>query len=885
MKKLSLTILFCFAAVSLFAQGTRPGLTREVRPALRPAALQQLPGAVKTEETIAPAAAELTFDGTNNPALKFVDAPATILLETYANATQKTLLIAPNLPKVDKITLRSHENVKLSKEEYLQAIEAVLVMHNISILPAGEKFVRVLPANELRKLGIETHFQEPENGEYVENGTMVSQIIQLKNISYEEAKKAIEGMKRNEGQIQIFERTNSILITDTVENVNRMMEILKYIDIPIENREETHVRPIKFAKASDIKTRLEEIIKEAMAEQQKKTTTTAEPRQWGAPGFDRRTPPGTIRPRLNNTPAQQAQPAATDTANAIHETLVSDAERGIIRGKVQIIADERTNLLIFITRPDNMKFFDKIIDVLDVQVQTVPDVIVNVFRLEYATAKDVATMLNDLIGNTQKNDSKDKDNPNLNTRNSNNSNRPGESSSLSDFASRQRQAQQASNAGKAFGEKNKIGELNKENVTILADERSNAIIVMASPADMLSVESIIKQMDIQLSQVVIETVILSVTFGDTLDTGMDWVQRAMLGYQGNGTGTPTLAFATSGGGGTGRPQNTSEMTSIDKIPSSGGVNAWITLFDYNLDFVLKAVQTDNRAHIISSPRITTMDNEEATLESTERIYWNAGTTYYENSGNQTQNVKSEDIGIKLTVKPRIYNKGFITLKVNQSIQNNAGYRKINEEEYPNLSTRTMEASVSVQSGETVVLGGLAQNSVSVSKTKVPVLGSIPLLGWFFRSEKEEKSRTEIIVFLTPRVVDTPAEMEDDARRIKASIDTDGVWDAGWSHSRLADPLPEDKAKQIIKNAENTVSPPRYPLSGYLAGLNEGTNSNIVVKEAIDEAKKKGTVPYVHFSDMPKENIHENTDDITVRIGGLNYSETTTIQTNTPSITE
>ncbi len=841
MNKRLLATLLSILAYTAIIHGQTPGIKRSSAPnpnATAPKA--EVAKEEKTDTAIAPKLVDMQFDGTNNPTLKFVDAPATILLETYANATQKTLLIAPNLPKAEKINLRSHEGVLLTKEEYLQAIEAVLVMHNIALVPAGDKFLRVLPANELRKQGVTTHFDEPEGGAHTENGKMVSQIIQLKNITYDEAKKAIEGMKRNEGQIQIFERTNSILITDTVENVNRMIEILKYIDIPIENREETHVRPIKFAKAADIKTRLEEIIKEALAEQQKqsKTTATVEARPYGSPQMQRRQPG--IRPRFDRDGQPQAPAAetatATTTANAIHETLVSDAERGVIRGKVQIIADERTNLLIFITRPENMKFFDKIIDVLDVQVQTVPDVIVNVFRLEYATAKDVADMLNNLIGNTQKSDTKDKDNPNLQGRGANQDNgRPGESASLSDFASRQRQAQTQTST-KTTGDKNKIGELSKDNVTILADERSNAVIVMASPTDMLSVESIIKQMDIQLSQVVIETIILSVSFGDSLETGMDWIQRAMVGYTGQNDGTASFAFATAGGGGSGKPTQTEGMTTIDKFSNGGGVNAWLTFFNFNLDLVLKAVQTDNRARIVSSPRITTMDNEEATLESTERIYWSEGTTHYNDSDYTSDNVKSENVGIKLTVTPRIYKKGFITLKVNQSIDNNNGYEDVAGlgKKYPKISSRSMEAAVSVQSGETVVLGGLSHNEVSTVKTKVPILGSIPLLGWFFRSSEEKKNRTEIIVFLTPRIIDTPADIEDDARKIKSSVDTEGVWDAGWSQSRLADPLTEERAKEIRENAEKTIVPPR---TNRLDGIS------------------------------------------------LNYNETTTILTNTPAITE
>lgn len=877
--------LISVAAVTTLAQAPIRRVTpRAAPPAAAPAAPAASTAEEKSPEEYGAPTGPIVFDGTNNPVLKFEKAPHDILLRTYAEITGKTLLIAPNVPKVEAISLRSQPGVMLNREEYLRAIEQVLVMHNIALEPAGEKFLRVLPANEIRKLGIRTHLTEPKDGQYDENGRIISQIIQLKSISIEEAKVVLEGFKRGEGQIQLFERTNSILVTDTVENVNRMMEIIRYIDIPIENREETHVRPIKYAKAADIKSRLEEIVAEALKEQQSKSKTVVDPKKSGAPGMVRRDIPGIVRPRFGNRQPQPAQPAVLN--NETIETLVSDAERGIIRGKVQIVADERTNILIFLTRPENMKFFDKIIDVLDVEVETTPDVIVNVFRLEYATAEDVAKMLNDLIGN---NDKKANDQDKANAKNrKDNKNTKGGSSSLAAAANRSKQTTaktQTSDDTKA-----KLGELSKDNVTILSDERSNAIIVMASPADMLSIKSIIDQMDIQLSQVVIETVIVSVSFFDSQETGMDWVQRAMLGWTGKADAgrPPTFSFATGGGGGSGTPQVTHNLATTDSLNaiSGGGANAWLTFYDLNMDLVLKAVQTDSRARVMSSPRITTMDNKEAKLESTERIYWKEGTTHYNDSDNYSDNIKSEDVGIKLTVTPRINKKGYITLTIQQEIQSNNGYKDVtgSGSQFPQLVTRTMGADVAVQSGETVVLGGLAQNSLSKKTTKVPILGSIPLLGWLFRSEYDENTRTEIIVFLTPRVIDTPAQMEDDARKIKASIDTDGVWDSSWSNSRLADPLPEKKAQHIRENAEQTVAPANYPGTGYLTPLNteeqlKDLPEDHPLKKADEDATETGNESYVHFSDVDSK--------IQNRVSGFFSQETSTAianPTNAPALT-
>ncbi|MBR1609217.1 MAG: type II secretion system protein GspD, partial [Kiritimatiellae bacterium] len=429
----------------------------------------------------------------------------------------------------------------------------------------------------------------------------------------------------------------------------------------------------------------------------------------------------------------------------------------------------------------------------------------------------------------------------------------------------------ASAAGEAT--RTRLGQLDADSISILSDERSNSLLVMAPAADMPSLLSIIEKLDIQLSQVVIETVILAVTFKNSQETGMDWVQRAML--DGAGKDGPALAFATSGGGGGGTPLATTALTTVDSVPKAAGVNAYFTVFDWNMDVVMKAVQNDSNAQIMSSPKITTMDNKEATFESTERIYWKGEETHYASSDYTSQSIKSEDIGIKLTVTPRINNKGYITLTIEQEIQSNDGYTELNGSQYPLLNTRKMGADLAVQSGETVVLGGLAQNSVSKSTTKVPILGSIPLLGWLFRHETDDHNRTDIVVFLTPRVLDTPAQMEDDARNTKASVNTKGVWDPMWSASRLADPISEEQARQALANASNTVTRARYPLTGYLTGLNspetldDSEPASGPIREALEKADADGSVPYVHFSDV----------DASARLRAANF---TVSETQTPA---
>ena len=262
---------------------------------------------------------------------------------------------------------------------------------------------------------------------------------------------------------------------------------------------------------------------------------------------------------------------------------------------------------------------------------------------------------------------------------------------------------------------------------------------------------------------------------------------------------------------------------------------------------MRFINTDSQSRLMSSPRITTMDNKEAVIESTQRIYWSQGSTHYSSSDYYSDNIQHEDVGIKITLTPRINKMGYVILTVEEEQQAVSGYTTLTtsgrDNQFPNLTTRKMGADVAVQSGDTIVLGGLAENSTSQVRTKIPILGDIPLLGRLFRSEKEERTRTEVLVFVTPYVVDTPAQIEDDARNAKASLDTEGVWDSVWSASRLADPVRKEKTlEKVLENGRDTAAPPRFPMTRTLAPLNEefglGTGESETEKSETEESETK-----------------------------------------------
>jgi general secretion pathway protein D len=698
--------------------------------------------------------------------LKFSNTPLDIVLQDYSEKTGKTLLRAPALP-TPTFTLRSQGD--LSIDEYLNAVETVLGMHGIGLVATGGKFVRVVPIKNVRREPMEIKETLPEGLLSEDSGELISQMIVLKHIDIAEATKAVEVLRHEYGQINAFERTNSILVTDTPGNINRMLQVLRYIDQPIEAREEPSIIQIHHAKASEIKQKLEEIIAESQKEQQKSTVPQA--KTSGAPGVTRSVP-GVIRARATPPTDASAPPPAT---------LIAEAERGIIRGKVKIVADERTNKLIFLTRPENMSFFEKIIAVLD--IETSPDVMVKVVRLEFAEAKEIAGMLNDLIGATE-----DKEAPAVATKSDEGDG--SEAKALRDYVKSLKDAQPATE------KKSSVGELSKDNIKILSDERTNALIIMASKGDLATLLDIVDDMDMMLSQVLIEAVIIDVDLSDSLNTGVSWIQKSLTTYDKNAAGrrTPVVSFAGGGGGDTssfGTPRDAAGVGASDL--STSGLGYFFTIFDLNINAVLQASAGDSRTKVVSTPALLTTDNTEAKLASTEKIYVFEGTTYYNSTsgttGNNSARYRQEDIGLELTVKPHINENHIVMMEITQKISQPGDQSGATDNLAGQVISkdRTIEASIAVKSGQTIVLGGQVRDSNNRSRTKIPLLGDIPLLGRLFNSDSRSKARTETIVFITPYVLDSPEQVAEETRRRRDSLNIGGMWKQGWSGSEMAEP--------------------------------------------------------------------------------------------------
>ena len=855
MKNIVLCIVSGVLALAADAQGlTRrpPFGNRLQRPVTRPASAARAPEAAAAEPA-----------GEEAPALNWDGAAVDLILQAYGERVGKTILKDPQVPQAT-ITLKSRPGQKLTNEEYLEAIETILEMNQIHLEPYGESFIRALPRKDVRKEGIPLIMDATK--QLGESGKVVSMMINFTHVATEEAQKALEGLKSNSGILLVFERTNSILVTDTEQNINRMLEIAKMIDKPTPVTEVVEYIQIKYASATEIKQVIDNIVQESMKEQEKngKLPQNAQPQN-------------PVRPSLLGGLRRPGQPPQQPQAPANNASLVmtiSDADRGMIRGKVVCLADERSNKILLITNAANMKFFKEVIAALD--VETTPDVQVKVYRLKYAEAEDVSDMINDLIGNSVSGKSGSKGNQNQNA-----------AKGTSGSVTRGNQTAGRKPANQRTGE-TKAGELNKDNVTVLADKRINGLVVMARTEDIPTLEQIIESMDIKLSQVLIETVIIEVGLGDGIETGMDWVQHGRQKVQADRKNMigQTMAYRQREYSQTDADGNTRSWTQVfaDTVPqgytssgemtSDGGVvTKWTdkaseviakttqistdgimnyysggtataiaggqggemayniakgvtsNVFGKALNFVfssdelglsaiLQATKTDSRSKYIASPIIMTLDNKEAVINATAMHYLLKGFT---SSGNSYSTIavpdyEQKELGIEIKVTPKINPNGTVMLTVeekytqlgaNEPIQYSTGTGGdggLKTVGVPTTITREMSSDVILENNQTVVFGGLTEKSTSESETGIPFLKDIPFIGkWLFGTVSQNETRTELLVFMTPYVLDDAQAAQAEALRRKKSLSDARPWeDNGWSLSELADPVSKKEQMRRIK---------------------------------------------------------------------------------------
>ncbi|HEX5034591.1 MAG TPA: secretin N-terminal domain-containing protein, partial [bacterium] len=295
-------------------------------------------------------------------------------------------------------------------------------------------------------------------------------------------------------------------------------------------------------------------------------------------------------------------------------------------------------------------------------------------------------------------------------------------------------------------------------VKIAADENTNALIITATAKDYQTLSNeVINKLDIPRKQVYVEVVIMELTIDKNRTVGVSG--------QGGGTfsagGEPMLGFGSSLGGtaaglsaaalsGLAAGVVSQNTTSIPVTNPDGTItNLQIPTFGV----ILNALQTDTNVNILSTPNLLTLDNEEAEIIVGGTQPFPSGTTLTP-GGNTTFNVTREDVGIKLKMQPQINEGDVVKIKLKQEITTviPGASEVVLTSLGPSTTKRSVETVVAAKDQQTIVIGGLIDDKVTMTTTKVPFLGDIPILGNLFKQKKTVKTKTNILVFLRPYII-------------------------------------------------------------------------------------------------------------------------------------
>ena len=291
-------------------------------------------------------------------------------------------------------------------------------------------------------------------------------------------------------------------------------------------------------------------------------------------------------------------------------------------------------------------------------------------------------------------------------------------------------------------------------VRVIADKDTNSLLILASPADYEVVENAIRKLDTVRRQVLVEVLLAEVSLTDDLSFGSDWFLRSR-GHSTRGTLNLGQLPLTSG-----------VLDPRGVVPRFTGLQL-INFSGDEVRAVLHALGEDGKTQVLAAPQIMVLDNEKAEIKVGDRISVQTQSQTGVTTGviNSFQYLET---GVLLAVTPRINSGGMVTLEINQEVSQPRPFDPaVNPN--PDVATRNAKTSVAVASGETIVLAGLIRENNDRTSTGVPLLSKIPILGAVFGSQTLSRSRTELVMVVTPRIVSDTAQAREATEELRRKL--------------------------------------------------------------------------------------------------------------------
>jgi general secretion pathway protein D len=600
---------------------------------------------------------------------------------------------------------------------------------------------------------------------------IITQVIPLQHISAAKLREELKPLVADDqANMLAVSSTNTMIITDTEANVRRLVQIVNLLDKDTSDVVDVEIYQCKYASATALITSLDKAL--GISEKTSGRNGQAQGQQGRPPR-----PEGAPQPNIN-----------TD------EGVLS------LKGELRLAADDRTNsIIISAARPK----IDMVLSLLvKLDINTTPEVRAKVFRLQYADANMVANQLNTLFQQPQGGTSsrlppwfgggggqpqtdpanyaglkrniivadvrtnsvvvtateqnmatfeemiKELDAPNV----------------LSDltrtfqlkYAKATEMAQTLTslfrgNTSRGFsfrdlfmGTTSQTGDpiASLRNITVVADAKTNTLLLTGPPQAFGMIESIIAQLDRRTTQVFIEVAIVDVTLDDSTKFGIEWQWKD-------------------------RSQTTDHTAETDFGLHGENIGLRYGVISTNLQALLHALKTRSDVKVYSTPSITTADNVAAMI-SIGRDEPFVSTETETSGGNFRRTVDFKNVSITLNVTPRVSDvSNLISLDVSQTINELIGREQ--ELNAPIIANRQAKTTVMVNDGQTIVIGGIIKENKELETSAVPVLSKIPLLGEAFKSRRWKTQQSELMVFLTPHILRDETDVENNTAQEREKL--------------------------------------------------------------------------------------------------------------------
>ncbi len=638
--------------------------------------------------------------------LDFNKAEIADVVQTISDFTGKLFIVPENIR--GKITIIGPEDGTglVTADEAYAAFLAGLEANNWTVYPVG----RYLKLVEKRGAATSSTWTFIDSDSPIPGDErVVTKLIRLHYVDTDAVANPLKQLMSKDASM-IPMPPDTLIITEVSLNLRRIERILAALDQP-GGGDELRLIQIEYATATEISEKLLQIF------------------EAGAAAGGKAPARGATR---TIAPAPRSAAAAAEAGG--------EGEQGA-PSLTRVIPDERTNKLIVVA---NRKAFEQIEGLIrQLDVPTGETGKVNVYYLENANAEDLSSTLQSLTQNAAP-------------------------------AAAGRAAPRRTVANERAGQGVQAAELFSGEVKISADKATNSLVIMASAQDYKSVVKVIEKLDIPRRQVFVEAVIMEVNLRDTNDFGFSWhggataetengVAPIVFGSQLGSASSLNIGSLVSMGG---------FLAGMQGPPISSSAELGVNLPSFGV--VMHAMTRNSDVNVLSTPHILTSDNEEAEITVGQNVPFQAGfapqgiSNLFGNAGNNAAGnlaagalgsgfglgslfapIQRQNVELKLKIKPQINESNFIRMTVEEQTEEIAEQDPVLG---PTTAKRTAKTVVVAQDQTTVVIGGLIQERTIKSVQKTPILGDIPVLGWLFRDNTTTKSKTNLLLFLTPYII-------------------------------------------------------------------------------------------------------------------------------------